>query len=154
MTLTNSPIWFGIAGAELGVASHPQGSINQRIVEYHQGTNIEGYDDKVSWCSSFLNWSLDKAGIKGTGSVPIEHPVVGTASPCSGAKTRPVGRAMSATTSEKTTSTYTCLAAISSVRCVSTLISKPWCSVIAGLLRWSRHSISAVQTECFIAITP
>lgn len=87
MTSTNIPIWLKIARAELGVSSHPPGSINPRIVEYHQGTNIEGYDDKVSWCSSFMNWSLDKAGIKGTGSalarswldwgVPIEQPVVG-----------------------------------------------------------------------------
>lgn len=81
------PTWLAIAWAEMGVATHPPGSSNPRVVEYHKGTNIEGYDDKVSWCSSFLNWSLAQANIKGTGSalarswldwgVPLERPVMG-----------------------------------------------------------------------------
>lgn len=57
-----------IAFAEVGVSAHPPGSSNPRITEYHEGTNIAGYDDKASWCSSFVNWSLAKAGISGTGS--------------------------------------------------------------------------------------
>lgn len=58
-----------------------------RITEYHTHTNIRGYDDKASWCSSFVNWSLAQAGIQGTGSAlarswlewgePLSEPVPG-----------------------------------------------------------------------------
>lgn len=81
------PRWLEIAFAEVGVSTHPPGSSNPRITEYHSGTNIAGYDDKASWCSSFVNWSLAQAGIPGTGSAlarswlewgePLEQPVVG-----------------------------------------------------------------------------
>lgn len=81
------PSWLQIAFGEIGVASHPPGSTNPRITEYHAGTNISGYDDKASWCSSFVNWSLAQAGIQGTGSAlakswlgwgePLARPVVG-----------------------------------------------------------------------------
>jgi uncharacterized protein (TIGR02594 family) len=62
------PRWLEIAIAEIGVSAHPAGSCNPRVTEYHEGTNIAGYDDKASWCSSFINWSLGQAGITGTGS--------------------------------------------------------------------------------------
>lgn len=62
------PRWLEIAFAELGVSAHPPGSSHPRITEYHAGTNIAGYDDKASWCSSFVNWSLGQAGMAGTGS--------------------------------------------------------------------------------------
>ena len=73
-----------VAAAELGVSQFPAGQSNPRITEYHFHTNIRGYDDKASWCSSFANWCLAKVGIKGTGSAlarswlewgePIEMP--------------------------------------------------------------------------------
>jgi uncharacterized protein (TIGR02594 family) len=63
-----SPRWLEIAFAEVGVSAYPPGSSNLRITEYHQDTNVAGYDDKASWCSSFVNWSLAKAGIAGTRS--------------------------------------------------------------------------------------
>lgn len=82
-----TPRWLEIAFAEVGVSAFAPGSSNPRITEYHAGTNIAGYDDKASWCSSFVNWSLAKAGISGTGSAlarswlewgtPLEQPVVG-----------------------------------------------------------------------------
>ena len=82
-----SPPWLEIAFAEVGVAVHPPGSSNSRITEYHAGTNIAGYDDKASWCSSFVNWSLAQTGIVGTGSAlarswlewgePLEEPRLG-----------------------------------------------------------------------------
>jgi uncharacterized protein (TIGR02594 family) len=62
------PPWMAIARAEIGVRAHPAGSSNPRITEYHDGTNIHGYDDKASWCSSFVNWTLARAGLRGTGS--------------------------------------------------------------------------------------
>lgn len=62
------PPWISVAQAEQGVRTFAPGSSNPRIKDYHQGTNIEGYDDKASWCSSFVNWSLGQVGVKGTGS--------------------------------------------------------------------------------------
>ena len=64
----HEPPWLQIARAEIGVAEYPSGSSNPRIAQYHAGTSIEGYDDKVSWCSSFVNWTLEQAGIQGTRS--------------------------------------------------------------------------------------
>ena len=81
------PPWLAIALGERGVATFPAGSSNPRITEYHAHTNIRGYDDKASWCSSFVNWSLAQAGIQGTASAlarswlewgePLDEPVVG-----------------------------------------------------------------------------
>ena len=75
------------AYAELGVTAYPLGSSNPRITQYHANTNIAGYDDKASWCSSFVNWSLAQAGIAGTHSAlarswlhwgqPLTEPVPG-----------------------------------------------------------------------------
>ena len=48
--------WFPIAHGEIGVVQFPAGQSNPRITQYHEGTNIRGYDDKASWCSSFVNW--------------------------------------------------------------------------------------------------
>ena len=79
--------WMPIAFAEVGIAQYPQGQSNPRVSEYHEGTNIRGYDDKVSWCSSFVNWCLQQAGFTGTGSalarswlewgVPLDEPRLG-----------------------------------------------------------------------------
>jgi uncharacterized protein (TIGR02594 family) len=61
-------VWMAIAEQEIGVARFPAGQSNPRITGYHENTNIQGYDDKVSWCSSFANWCMRQAGIAGTGS--------------------------------------------------------------------------------------
>jgi len=58
--------WMVVARGEIGTAQHPIGQSNPRITEYHEGTNIRGYDDKASWCSSFVNWCLGQARIAGT----------------------------------------------------------------------------------------
>ncbi len=81
------PPWMPVAMAELGIRRHPPGSINPRIVEYNNQTNLVGYDDKISWCSSFVNWCMTHVGIRGTGSAlarswlewgrPLERPVYG-----------------------------------------------------------------------------
>lgn len=60
--------WLALARAEIGVRTFPPGHSNPRITAYHAGTNIAGYDDKASWCSSFVNWVLAQCAIKGTGS--------------------------------------------------------------------------------------
>lgn len=60
--------WLAVARGEIGVQMFPPGTSNPRITAYHAGTNIAGYDDKASWCSSFVHWALGQAGIQGTGS--------------------------------------------------------------------------------------
>ena len=62
------PPWLSVAASEMGVATFPPGQSNPRITEYNAHTNIRGYDDKASWCSSFVNWSFDQVGVRGTGS--------------------------------------------------------------------------------------
>jgi len=84
---TTTPPWMSIAYGELGVTACAPGQSNPRITEYHEGTNIRGYDDKASWCSSFVDWCLARAGIAGTGSAlarswldwgePLAEPRVG-----------------------------------------------------------------------------
>jgi uncharacterized protein (TIGR02594 family) len=60
--------WFKIANQELdsGVKEIPGQQDNPRIVEYHSTTTLKATDDETPWCSSFVNWCLWKAGIKGT----------------------------------------------------------------------------------------
>lgn len=75
------------AFGEHGIRRFPAGQTNPRIVEYNHYTNLRGYDDKISWCSSFVNWCLAQSGIAGTGSalarswlewgMPLESPVPG-----------------------------------------------------------------------------
>ena len=60
--------WMPIAFQEVGVSTYPPGLSNPRVTEYHAHTNIRGYDDKASWCSSFVNWALAQVGVPGTGS--------------------------------------------------------------------------------------
>ena len=81
------PPWLVIARREHGVRTFPPGQSNPRVTQYHAGTNIPGYDDKASWCSSFVDWTLRQAGIAGTGSAlarswlawsePMDPPRVG-----------------------------------------------------------------------------
>lgn len=81
------PPWMPIATAEIGVCTFAPGQSNPRITAYHEHTSIRGYDDKASWCSSFVNWSLAQVGIPGTGSAlarswlewgqPLNEPVPG-----------------------------------------------------------------------------
>lgn len=79
--------WMLVAASEKGVHTAPPDQSNPRITAYHAGTNIEGYDDKAAWCSSFVNWTLAQVGITGTGSAlarswldwgqPLDTPVPG-----------------------------------------------------------------------------
>jgi uncharacterized protein (TIGR02594 family) len=79
--------WMSIALAELGIKRFALGESNPRIVEYNNSTTLVGYDDKISWCSSFINWCFAQVCIQGTGSalarswlewgVALEQPVYG-----------------------------------------------------------------------------
>jgi uncharacterized protein (TIGR02594 family) len=79
--------WMTAAVGELGVRRFPIGQTNPRIVEYNFHTNLRGYDDKIPWCSSFVNWCFAQSSIAGTRSalarswlewgVPLKNPVPG-----------------------------------------------------------------------------
>ena len=64
--MASSAQWLALAYQELGVKTFPEGQSNPRITEYHNDTNISGYDDKAAWCSSFVNWVFNGMDIQGT----------------------------------------------------------------------------------------
>lgn len=63
----SKPKWLEIAEAETGV-TEKRGGENPRIIEYHASTTLKAREDEIPWCSSFVNWCMSKAGLKGTGS--------------------------------------------------------------------------------------
>jgi uncharacterized protein (TIGR02594 family) len=66
----SDPEWLKIAKAEHGVEEIAlPGRHEQRIVEYHRTTTLEGRYadmDETPWCSSFVNWVMTQAGYSGT----------------------------------------------------------------------------------------
>lgn len=62
------PGWMDIARGEMGQREAAGGRHNPRIVEYHQSTTLHARSDETPWCSSFVNWTLEKAGHRGTDS--------------------------------------------------------------------------------------
>lgn len=87
MKLPAEPEWMRIARNELGVSELPGADHNARIIEYHAKTTLKATADEIPWCSSFANWCMAQAGIKGTGSaaarswmswgVPLAEPIPG-----------------------------------------------------------------------------
>ena len=60
--------WLDIARKEVGQHEVAGRSMNPRIIEYHASTDLKAKSDEVAWCSSFVNWCMAKAGIRGTRS--------------------------------------------------------------------------------------
>jgi uncharacterized protein (TIGR02594 family) len=63
--------WLDVAKKEFGQKENKApGAHNPRIVEYHGSTTGKFKDDETAWCSSFVNWVMEKAGPehKGTNS--------------------------------------------------------------------------------------
>ena len=60
------PSWYEIAQGELGVKELAGGAAEARIVKYHATTTLKATSDEISWCSSFVNWCITRAGLKGT----------------------------------------------------------------------------------------
>jgi uncharacterized protein (TIGR02594 family) len=62
--------WFEVAMQEmaLGIDEIPGPEDNPRIVGYHQSTTLAADDDETPWCSSFVNWCVQQAGLQGTKS--------------------------------------------------------------------------------------
>lgn len=79
--------WYDIARRELGVKELQGIADHPRIVEYHATTTLRATDDEVPWCSSFVNWCVQRAGYVGTRSAAarswakwgtkIDNPVAG-----------------------------------------------------------------------------
>ena len=67
----DDPKWLVIALQEIGVKEIPGPIHNPRIVEYHHTTSLDSKyasRDETHWCSSFVNWCLEKANYEGTDS--------------------------------------------------------------------------------------
>lgn len=62
------PVWLKIAFKELGQKEVSGSKHNERIIEYHKSTTLKAGEDEIAWCSSFVNWCINQAGIEGTGS--------------------------------------------------------------------------------------
>lgn len=60
--------WMPIARAELGVSEIVGSRHNPRIIEYHAATDGAFETDEIPWCSSFANWCVQHAGLRGTRS--------------------------------------------------------------------------------------
>lgn len=63
--------WMDHALAEQGVKETPGAGSNARVIEYLRTTTLPralASDDETPWCSAFVNWCLEQAGLKGTGS--------------------------------------------------------------------------------------
>ena len=58
---------FEIALMEMGVCEVPGPGTNARINEYHASCGT-AYDDETPWCSSFVNWCLEKCRDEGAGT--------------------------------------------------------------------------------------
>lgn len=62
------PKHLEIALQELGVKEIVGVEDNPRVIEYHSTTSLHADTDEVPWCSSFVNWCITQAGLKGTNS--------------------------------------------------------------------------------------
>jgi uncharacterized protein (TIGR02594 family) len=57
---------YDIAMAELGQQEIKGEVHNPRIVEYHKVTTLAAKNDETNWCSAFVCWCLEQAGIRST----------------------------------------------------------------------------------------
>lgn len=63
----NEPPWMLYARQELaaGVREIPGSGSNPRVEEYLRTCGIHTTDE-TAWCSAFVNWCVERAGLKGT----------------------------------------------------------------------------------------
>lgn len=61
------PEWFKIAEKEIGVKEVANGD-HPRIIEYHMTTSLKATNDSIPWCSSFVSFCLERAGVVSTRS--------------------------------------------------------------------------------------
>lgn len=68
LTTPGGPTWMDVAKKEIGEREIKGRAANPRIVQYHQQTSLKASSDEVAWCSSFVNWCMQKVGVEGTRS--------------------------------------------------------------------------------------
>jgi uncharacterized protein (TIGR02594 family) len=68
--MIHAPDWVDVALHELksGVEEIPGPSHEARIIQYHRATTLKASEDEVPWCSSFVNWCVERAGYTTTKS--------------------------------------------------------------------------------------
>lgn len=87
--MTKRELVLKVAQGQLGVMELKEGS-NPKIEEYHRYATIKndkGVTDDVPWCSSFMCWVFETAGLTSTNSraarswlkygTPVESPKIG-----------------------------------------------------------------------------
>jgi uncharacterized protein (TIGR02594 family) len=63
-----TPLDVARAELDLDVVEVPGKQSNPRILRYHATTAGGAMDDDVAWCSSFVNYCVEQAGLRGTDS--------------------------------------------------------------------------------------
>ena len=66
--VAKSPYEFAKDELLLNIGEVPGASDHARIVLYHSTTNGGAAPDEVAWCSSFVNFCVEQAGLTGTDS--------------------------------------------------------------------------------------
>jgi hypothetical protein len=69
--------WMEIARAEMGQAEGGPAGSNPRIEQYHATTTLGPRPDSVAWCSSFVNFCIERAGLQGTKSARARDWIIG-----------------------------------------------------------------------------
>jgi uncharacterized protein (TIGR02594 family) len=66
-SLSDCP-WMDFAIRELGqVEIYGDERHNGRILQYHSSAGVSNVGDETPWCSSFANWCMTQAGVRGSG---------------------------------------------------------------------------------------
>lgn len=85
--IPHQPIWMDVFWGQLCIREVAGPMSNPEVEKYHDSVADDGTPDDVAWCSSLINWILEKVGIVGTESraarswlqwgVAISEPVYG-----------------------------------------------------------------------------
>lgn len=59
--------WMEYAYGEYGVREVRGNRDNARIVTYLASVGLSHHHDETAWCSAFVNWCVEQAGLTGTG---------------------------------------------------------------------------------------
>lgn len=65
---TDEPSWLTRARREIGVQEIVGGRHNPRVLDYHSHTRLQATTDEVPWCAAFVNWALEREGVRSTKS--------------------------------------------------------------------------------------
>ena len=68
MAQSTDPSWLKRARSYLGLAEVPGKTHNGKILGWWKLLGAVIRDDETPWCSAFVNWCMDRAGVKGTTS--------------------------------------------------------------------------------------